>query len=97
MAALTRLVRRLSSKSICHIIKRVREVRDRPTTMLSNVDLLSNCERDFIKIAVSEDKRVDHRTSKESRHVRISFGLDRGCCVASLGDTKVMVQVSVVH
>nr|XP_037287741.1 LOW QUALITY PROTEIN: exosome complex component RRP45-like [Rhipicephalus microplus] len=62
--------------------------------MLSNTDLLSNCERDFIKIAVSEDKRVDHRTSKESRHVRVSFGLDRGCCVASLGDTKVMVQVS---
>lgn len=62
--------------------------------MLSNVDLLSNCERDFIKTAVSEDKRVDHRTSKESRNVRVSFGLDRGCCVASLGDTKVLVQVS---
>ncbi|XP_065310930.2 exosome complex component RRP45 [Dermacentor albipictus] len=62
--------------------------------MLSNVDLLSNCERDFIKTAVSEDKRVDRRTSKESRNVRVSFGLDRGCCVASLGDTKVLVQVS---
>lgn len=62
--------------------------------MLSNVDLLSNCERDFIKSAVSADKRVDHRTSNQSRNVRVSFGLDRGCCIASLGDTKVMVQVS---
>lgn len=26
--------------------------------------------------------------------MRVSFGLDRGCCVASLGDTKVLVQVS---
>uniref|UniRef100_A0A023GM67 Exosome complex component RRP45 n=1 Tax=Amblyomma triste TaxID=251400 RepID=A0A023GM67_AMBTT len=62
--------------------------------MLSNIDLLSNCERDFVKIAVSEDKRVDNRTSKESRNVHVSFGLDRGCCIASLGETKVLAQVS---
>lgn len=62
--------------------------------MLSNVDLISNCERDFVKVAVSEHKRVDKRASKESRNVRVSFGLDRGCCIATLGHTKVLVQVS---
>lgn len=62
--------------------------------MLSNVDQLSNCERDFVKTAVTEDKRVDNRTSKESRSVHVCFGLDRGCCVASLGETKVLAQVS---
>lgn len=62
--------------------------------MLSNIDLLSNCETDFVKLAVSENKRVDKRGSKESRNVRVSFGLDRGCCIATLGHTKVLVQVS---
>lgn len=62
--------------------------------MLSNVNQLSNCERDFVKTAVTEDKRVDNRTSKESRSVHVCFGLDRGCCVASLGETKVLAQVS---
>lgn len=62
--------------------------------MLSNVDQLSNCERDFVKTAVAEDKRVDNRDSKESRSVHVCFGLDRGCCVASLGETKVLAQVS---
>lgn len=62
--------------------------------MLSNIDLLSNCESEFVRLAVSESKRVDKRGSKESRNVRVSFGLDRGCCIASLGHTKVLVQVS---
>lgn len=59
-----------------------------------HLDLISTCERDFVKTTVLSDTRVDGRTSKESRAVHLSFGLDRGCCIASLGDTKVLVQVS---
>ncbi|XP_064477474.1 exosome complex component RRP45-like [Ornithodoros turicata] len=59
-----------------------------------HVDLVSDCERDFVRNTVSEGKRVDGRTARENRPVRIEFGLDRGCCIASLEKTKVLAQVS---
>uniref|UniRef100_A0A131XUT3 Exosome complex component RRP45 n=1 Tax=Ixodes ricinus TaxID=34613 RepID=A0A131XUT3_IXORI len=59
-----------------------------------HLDMISSCERDFVKSAVSSNRRVDGRTSKDSRALRLSLGLDRGCCVASLGETKVLAQVS---
>lgn len=59
-----------------------------------HVDLISDCERDFVRSTISQDKRVDGRSSKDSRPVHIEYGLDRGCCIVSLGQTKVMAQVS---
>ncbi|CAN8004336.1 unnamed protein product [Ixodes hexagonus] len=59
-----------------------------------HLDLISSCERDFVKSAASSNRRVDGRTSKDSRSLRLSLGLDRGCCVVSLGETKVLAQVS---
>ncbi|XP_052793292.1 exosome complex component RRP45-like isoform X1 [Mya arenaria] len=55
---------------------------------------LSNCERDFIKKAISEKRRIDGRQAYDYRHMKISFGIERGCCQVEIGDTRVMTQVS---
>nr|CAD7606992.1 unnamed protein product [Timema genevievae] len=56
--------------------------------------LLSNCERTFVLQALSEEKRIDGRGIDEFRELEIFFGTDWGCCQVSLGDTKVLAQVS---
>ncbi|KAH3830630.1 exosome complex component RRP45-like [Dreissena polymorpha] len=55
---------------------------------------LSNCEREFIKKAISEKRRIDGRQAFDYRHMKISFGLERGCCQVEIGETRVMSQVS---
>lgn len=55
---------------------------------------LSNCEREFIKKAVADKKRIDGRQAYDYRHLKVSFGVERGCCQVEVGDTRVMAQVS---
>ncbi|KAK3925461.1 Exosome complex component RRP45, partial [Frankliniella fusca] len=54
----------------------------------------SNIERNFLKTALSERKRLDGRTFDERRGVVLNFGKEYGCCHVALGDTRVLAQVS---
>ncbi|XP_068010065.1 exosome complex component RRP45 [Melanerpes formicivorus] len=55
---------------------------------------LSNCERRFLLRAIEERKRLDGRQCYDYRNVRISFGVEYGCCIVELGKTRVLAQVS---
>ncbi|XP_074651110.1 exosome complex component RRP45-like [Tubulanus polymorphus] len=55
---------------------------------------LSNCERDFILRAVAEKKRLDGRDAYSYRRIKISFGIEYGCCHVEIGNTRVLAQVS---
>ncbi|XP_053399917.1 exosome complex component RRP45-like [Mercenaria mercenaria] len=55
---------------------------------------LSNCEREFIKKAVADKRRIDGRQAYDYRHLKVSFGVERGCCQVEVGETRVMSQVS---
>lgn len=55
---------------------------------------LSNCEKTFLNKIVSEGHRLDGRNYNESRHLSISFGSEYGSCIVSLGETKVLAQVT---
>ncbi|CAG9091571.1 unnamed protein product [Plutella xylostella] len=55
---------------------------------------LSNCEKNFIQQIVSEGHRLDGRSYHESRKLQISFGSEYGSCIVSLGETRVLAQVS---
>ncbi|RVE48971.1 hypothetical protein evm_006433 [Chilo suppressalis] len=55
---------------------------------------LSNCEKSFLQRIVSEGHRLDGRNYNESRRLNISFGSEYGSCIVSLGETKVLAQVS---
>lgn len=48
------------------------------------------CNQELVKSAV----RVDGRSENQHRPLRISFAPDYGCCLASVGNSKVMSQVS---
>lgn len=48
------------------------------------------CNQDLIKSAI----RPDGRNETEQRALKISFGPDFGCCLASIGNSKVMTQIS---
>lgn len=50
------------------------------------------CNRELVKSAI----RADGRSETQHRPLHISFGQDYGCCLASIGNTKVMTQVSAV-
>lgn len=56
--------------------------------------VLSNCEKTFLNKIISEGYRLDGRNYNESRKLSISFGSEYGSCVVSLGETKVLAQVS---
>ncbi|XP_014211112.1 exosome complex component RRP45 [Copidosoma floridanum] len=55
---------------------------------------VSICERNFINRAIQTDTRLDGRTLLEPRLLKINFGVNWGCCLVSLGQTKVAAQVS---
>jgi len=55
---------------------------------------LSDTERAFVQQGIKEHLRIDGRTLYQYRDVDIVFGSDVGCCLVSLGDTRVMCQVS---
>jgi len=52
--------------------------------------ILSAVEKDFILRTVGERKRLDGRQAYDVRRINIQFGVDSGCCVVDLGDTKVI-------
>ena len=56
----------------------------------------SNVEHQFILQCVQNGDRLEHRQMLEHRNIKISFGIDHGCCTVDLGKTKVMAQVSCV-
>jgi len=51
---------------------------------------LSSVEKDFILKAIRERKRLDGRQAYDVRRMNIQFGVDSGCCVVDLGNTKVI-------
>uniref|UniRef100_A0A2D4NSB9 Exoribonuclease phosphorolytic domain-containing protein n=1 Tax=Micrurus surinamensis TaxID=129470 RepID=A0A2D4NSB9_MICSU len=55
---------------------------------------LSNCEKRFLLRTIEERKRLDGRQCYDYRNLRISFGVDYGCCIVELGKTRVLGQVS---
>lgn len=48
------------------------------------------CNQDLIKSAI----RPDGRSETQHRPLQISFGPDYGCCLTTIGNTKVLAQVS---
>ncbi|KAK7790710.1 hypothetical protein R5R35_007950 [Gryllus longicercus] len=56
--------------------------------------ILSISEKTFILSALSETRRLDGRKLDEFRPMKIHFGSDWGCCIVTLGQTKVIAQVS---
>ncbi|XP_031627984.1 exosome complex component RRP45 [Contarinia nasturtii] len=55
---------------------------------------LSTCEKNFIIKCLSNNKRLDGRAFTEFRNINIHFGVEWGCALVSLGETKVLAQVS---
>ena len=53
-------------------------------------------EEKFLLKALEDNVRVDQRKMCESRNIKVSYGIDYGCCTADLGRTKVMAQVACV-
>ncbi|CAG0883470.1 unnamed protein product [Darwinula stevensoni] len=62
--------------------------------MISLKDGTSTSEKTFLLGVLKEHRRIDGRSFNDARNVDISFGKDFGCCVASLGNTRVMCQVT---
>ncbi|XP_055588352.1 uncharacterized protein LOC129740634 [Uranotaenia lowii] len=56
--------------------------------------LLSNSEKTFVQKAILESTRVDGRNLDEFRKLRINFGAEWGSVHVSLGETRVLAQVS---
>ncbi|KAG8221851.1 hypothetical protein J437_LFUL003227 [Ladona fulva] len=56
--------------------------------------VLSTCEKEFVPKAISEGRRLDSRNLLEYRKLQIVYGGDWGCCMVSLGKTKVLAQAS---
>ncbi|XP_067125160.1 uncharacterized protein Rrp45 [Centruroides vittatus] len=54
----------------------------------------ANCEKEFINNLINDGKRLDGRDHHHSRRLSIVFGLDDGCCITTLGNTRVLAQVS---
>ncbi|CAH1403034.1 unnamed protein product [Nezara viridula] len=56
--------------------------------------MISNCEKQFVLQSIRNGKRLDGREFDEFRELELRFGSDYGCCYATLGETKVVAQVS---
>lgn len=71
---------------------------NKESTMFMNSNLFepgkSKAEKNFIQQAVKQNHRLDGRRSNECRDVHLTFGADWGTVAVSLGETKVMAQVS---
>lgn len=55
---------------------------------------MSKCEYEFLIKCIKEGKRLDKRGFQTTRDISISYKLDYGCCVATMGKTKVLANVS---
>ncbi|XP_025412516.1 exosome complex component RRP45-like [Sipha flava] len=58
------------------------------------MNLISDCEKNFLLEAASQKIRLDGRQKDEYRKLNIEFGLDWGNCLVTLGTTRVFAQVS---
>uniref|UniRef100_U5EZA1 Exosome complex component RRP45 n=1 Tax=Corethrella appendiculata TaxID=1370023 RepID=U5EZA1_9DIPT len=56
--------------------------------------ILSNCEKSFITKIIADSVRVDGRSLDQFRNLRINFGTEWGSVHVSLGETRILVQVS---
>lgn len=54
------------------------------------------CNQQFLCNCIVSNRRLDGRKREEFRDLSIGFGLDHGCVMVSLGDTKVLTSVSCV-
>ncbi|XP_029638761.1 exosome complex component RRP45 isoform X1 [Octopus sinensis] len=54
----------------------------------------STCERNFILQSISKKLRIDGRQPYDYRRLKITFGVERGCCQVELGKTRVLAQVT---
>ena len=54
------------------------------------------CNQLFLANCIVNNKRLDGRKREEFRDLSIGFGLDYGCVMVSLGDTKVLTSISCV-
>lgn len=57
-------------------------------------ELISKCEDKFIREAIIEGLRLDGRSADEFRKLKIHFGAEFGSAFVSLGETKVVAQVT---
>ncbi|VDN34789.1 unnamed protein product [Gongylonema pulchrum] len=57
-------------------------------------DPLSNCERAFYLASFAQNERIDGRKCDEFREVKVLVGSELGSCLTTLGQTKVLAQVS---
>jgi len=55
---------------------------------------ISTCEKSFLLDALWEGKRLDGRGTLETRDLEIVYGLDWGSVQVTLGNTRVLAQVS---
>ncbi|XP_008480800.1 exosome complex component rrp45 [Diaphorina citri] len=55
---------------------------------------VSNLEKSFVLSGILQNKRLDGRRFHEFRKLDINFGREWGSCMVSLGETKVLAQVS---
>ncbi|XP_071516121.1 exosome complex component RRP45-like [Panulirus ornatus] len=55
---------------------------------------LSTCERTSIVSAIQAGFRFDNRKFLEVRDISLNFGKDYGCCTVTLGQTRVLAQVT---
>ena len=55
---------------------------------------LSLSERTSVLQNVKEKRRLDGRGFLEMRPINIHFGKDFGCCSVTIGETRVLAQVS---
>ncbi|KAK8747340.1 hypothetical protein OTU49_016758 [Cherax quadricarinatus] len=55
---------------------------------------LSTCERTSIVSALQAGLRYDNREFLEVRDITLTFGKDYGCCTATIGQTRVIAQVT---
>ncbi|KAH0555462.1 exosome complex component rrp45 [Cotesia glomerata] len=56
--------------------------------------LITKCEKKFINTALDENIRLDGRKLNEARKLKLHFGSSWGSCLASLGQTRVIANVS---
>lgn len=53
-----------------------------------------NCNQQFISKSIASNRRIDGRKREEFRNLTIGFGLDYGCVMISLGNSKVLTSIS---
>jgi len=55
---------------------------------------LANSDQEFILAGIAKKYRLDQRQPNEFRKLTINFGLEYGYCYVSLGETKILAQVT---